>query len=292
MPGEVQGTLDAVDGARAAVTTRRLPYRLCPPTRIGVSPNHIRSTCLAGRDPPRRMRHAQPLYLTWRIDPMATCADARRYSVLIVDDHRDSADILALLLRLHGHEARVAYNGEQALTAVRDWQPEAAVLDVVMSGLDGIELAARMRQEAARPMLLVALTGLGRDEDLAAVKAGAFDHVFLKPVEHDELLGLLDARLAATPGSVGEAGRASFVKPSRPITGPHAETPVFGSAPSAVTCRKRRAAYAVISREDGRVATACRPRGFWLPGGGILPGERPEDSVKRRSSKNWAGPSG
>src|SRR5262245_29350366 len=122
--------------------------------------------------------------------------NARRFSVLIVDDNRVSADTLAMLLRLHGHEARTAYDGEAALVVLLDWQPDAAILDIVMSGLNGVELAARLRKEVARPMLLVALTGLGAKDELAPVKAGAFDDVLLKPVDLDELLGLLDARLS------------------------------------------------------------------------------------------------
>src|SRR5262245_45219789 len=118
---------------------------------------------------------------------MATHTDARRFCVLIVDDDRVAADTLAMLLRLRGHDARAADDGEVALAIVRDWQPDAAVLDIVMSGLDGIELAGRMRKEATRPMLLVALTGLGTNEELARVKAGAFDAVLLKPVDTDEL---------------------------------------------------------------------------------------------------------
>jgi DNA-binding response OmpR family regulator len=119
---------------------------------------------------------------------------ARRFSVLVVDDNRDATDSLADLLSLHGHDARVAYSGEQALAVVQEWQPDAAVLDIVMSGVSGVELAARMRQRAAGSILLVAVTGVGTNDEVSLVKAGAFDYVFLKPVDPDDLLGLLDAR--------------------------------------------------------------------------------------------------
>jgi len=212
---------------------------------------------------------------------MAINIGARRYCVLIVDDNRVSADTLAMLLRLHGYDARAINDGETALAIVRDWQPDAAILDIVMGGIDGVALAARMRQEAARPMLLLALTGLGSNDELAPVKAGAFDDILLKPVDLDELLGLLDARLPAIAGSLGLAAETLHVHSTPTITAPTIDRPVFGSAPSAVACRKRRAAYAVIVRGDGHVAYAVRPRGLWLPGGGILPGEGPEDAVKR-----------
>jgi CheY-like chemotaxis protein len=212
---------------------------------------------------------------------MAPDADVRRYCVLVVDDNRAGADALARLLRMNGFDARAADDSEDALAAVRDWQPDAAVVDVVLSGLDGVALAGRMRKEAARPMLLVALTGLGTNDELAPVNAGAFEHVFLKPVDPGELLGLLDARLPAAAEDLGASPRASVGKASPARTAPNAVSPVFGSAPSGVACRKRRAAYAVIIGGDGRVACVSRPRGFWLPGGGMLPGERPEDAVRR-----------
>jgi CheY-like chemotaxis protein len=128
-------------------------------------------------------------------------AIARRFSVLVVDDNRDAADSLADLLRLHGHDARVAYGGEQALAVVRQWHRDAAVLDDVMSGVSDVELAAQIRNEARRPILLVALTGLGTGDEVARVKAGAFDSVVLKPVDPDELLGA--ARRAGAPATVG-----------------------------------------------------------------------------------------
>jgi CheY-like chemotaxis protein/ADP-ribose pyrophosphatase YjhB (NUDIX family) len=212
---------------------------------------------------------------------MAPYADARRFCVLVVDDNRAAADTLAMLLRLHGHDARAVGDGEAALAIVRDWQPDAAILDIVMSGLNGIELADRIRREATRPMLLVALTGLGTNDELAPVKAGAFDSVLLKPADADELLGLLDAYRPAAATALGAGGLNSDGKSSHALTVPATDRPVFGSAPSAVACHKRRAAYAIILGGDGRVVSACRPRGFWLPGGGILPGEGPEDAVKR-----------
>jgi CheY-like chemotaxis protein len=211
---------------------------------------------------------------------MSTKTAARRFRVLIVDDNRVGADTLAMLLRLHGHDARAANDGEVALAMVGDWQPDAAVLDIVMSGLDGITLADRMRKVAARPMLIVAFTGLGSNDELAPVKAGAFDAVLLKPVDLDELLGMLDAHVPSIATIRGAAG-ASDETLTAAMTVLAVDRPIFGSPPSALACRKRRAAYAVILRGDGRVACACRPRGLWLPGGGILPGEGPEQAVKR-----------
>jgi CheY-like chemotaxis protein len=122
-----------------------------------------------------------------------------RLSVLVVDDNRDAADTLALFLRLKGHDARAAYAGEEAAAILADWPADVAVLDIVMSGLGGVELAARLRETAARPIMLIALTGIGTNDGVAPVKAGAFDHFFLKPVDPDKLLGLLTGHAHPRP---------------------------------------------------------------------------------------------
>jgi CheY-like chemotaxis protein len=134
---------------------------------------------------------------------MSTSPNGCRLSVLVVDDHRDAADTLALFLRLHGHDARAAYGGEQALAFVRDWQPDAAIVDVVMNGVGGIELASRLRRDATRPTVIVALTGVGTNDELVPVRAGAFDSVLLKPVDPDDLLRVLNAHAAAVNGQNG-----------------------------------------------------------------------------------------
>jgi DNA-binding response OmpR family regulator len=125
---------------------------------------------------------------------MTALTNSRRFSVLVVDDDHDSADSMALFLRLSGHDARAAYGGEQALATHAERPADVAILDVVMNGVGGIELASRLRMAAVRPLLLVAVTGVGTKDEVAAVKAGAFDYLYLKPVDPNELLGLLDAR--------------------------------------------------------------------------------------------------
>lgn len=134
---------------------------------------------------------------------MSTSPNGRRLSVLVVDDNADAADTLALFLRLHGHDARAAYSGEQALAIVRDWQPDAAIVDVVMNGVGGIEFASRLRRDATRPTVIVALTGMGTNDELVPVRAGAFDSVLLKPVDPDELLRVLNAQDPVANGRNG-----------------------------------------------------------------------------------------
>jgi len=137
------------------------------------------------------MRLAISPYPYPRNDYMTAQSAVRRLSVLVVDDNRDAADTLVLFLRLSGHDARVAYTGAQALAALRDWRPDVAVLDIVMQDVDGVDLAARMRAEADQSILLLAVTGVGTNDEVARVKAGTFDHIFLKPVNPDDLLRLL-----------------------------------------------------------------------------------------------------
>src|SRR5262249_33866753 len=89
---------------------------------------------------------------------------ARR--ILVVDDNADAADGLSYFLAMSGHEVRTAYDGREALAAARAYRPEAVLLDIGMPGMDGYEVARRLRQEPGlERALLVALTGYGQEED-------------------------------------------------------------------------------------------------------------------------------
>src|SRR5262249_52497569 len=89
--------------------------------------------------------------------------------------------------------ARVAYSGPQALVIVRVWRPDVAVVDVALDGVSGAELAKRIRNEVKAPIMLVAVTEVGANDEVARITAGAFDHRFLRPVDPDELLARLNA---------------------------------------------------------------------------------------------------
>jgi CheY-like chemotaxis protein len=125
------------------------------------------------------------------VDAMTRNHNAPTFSILVVDDNRETADTLALFLRVHGHDARAAYNAEQAISLFRDWPADAAILDIVMQGMDGIELARRLRLMTTGPLLLIALTGLGSPDEIAPLAVSEFNHFFLKPVNPEALLGLL-----------------------------------------------------------------------------------------------------
>jgi CheY-like chemotaxis protein len=114
---------------------------------------------------------------------------ARR--VLVVDDHADVAQSLALLLRELGCEVAVAYDGEAALQSVRDFAPEVVFLDIGLPGIDGYEVARRLRKEGPGGLLLVALTGYGQEKDKARAREAGFDHHLLKPAELEAVEALL-----------------------------------------------------------------------------------------------------
>ena len=104
--------------------------------------------------------------------------------ILIVDDNADSADSLAMLLQLGGHEAHTAYDGPQGLEAAARLQPDVMLLDLGLPGMDGCEVCRRVRQQPwARGALLVAVTGWGQAADRQRSQDAGFDAHLVKPVE-------------------------------------------------------------------------------------------------------------
>jgi PAS domain S-box-containing protein len=115
--------------------------------------------------------------------------------VLVVDDNRDSAASIALLLQLWGHEVREAHDGPDALTLARQFQPEIVLLDIGLPGENGLEVAGRLRREPGlEQTVLVAMTGYGQEEDRRRSQAAGFQHHLVKPLEPEGLERLL-ARL-------------------------------------------------------------------------------------------------
>jgi PAS domain S-box-containing protein len=115
-----------------------------------------------------------------------------RMRVLVVDDNRDAADSLAMLLRLKGHEVRVAYDGPAALAAVGAFGPDLVLLDLGMPGMDGYEVARRLRETPAfAGRAIAALTGWGQEADRRRTREAGFDHHLVKPVDPAELETLL-----------------------------------------------------------------------------------------------------
>jgi PAS domain S-box-containing protein len=114
--------------------------------------------------------------------------------VLVVDDNADAAASLAVLLRLEGHDARVAHSGPSALEMVERSLPDVVFLDIGMPGMDGYEVARRLRaQHGAAGLKLVALTGWGQEHDRQRARDAGFDHHLTKPVAPNDLQPLLSA---------------------------------------------------------------------------------------------------
>jgi PAS domain S-box-containing protein len=119
--------------------------------------------------------------------------------ILVVDDNRDSATSLAVLLKLSGNETHTAFDGQEALQAAETFRPDLVLLDIGLPKLNGYEVARRLRKEAwGKSMVLVALTGWGQEEDRQKSKAVGFDGHLVKPVAYDALLKLLTELSAAT----------------------------------------------------------------------------------------------
>ncbi len=114
------------------------------------------------------------------------------HRILVVDDNRDSAETMAMLLQLSGHTVRVAFDGPSALPAVREFQPELVLLDLGLPGLTGYEVAKKVQEMtlAHRPML-VAMTGYGQQGDRQRTRAAGFDHHLVKPVDLEMLQQIL-----------------------------------------------------------------------------------------------------
>ena len=122
--------------------------------------------------------------------PQAPAAATHR--ILVVDDSRDSAETMAMLLQIGGHTVRVAFDGPSALPAVREFQPDLVLLDLGLPGLTGYEVAKKVQEMtlAHRPML-VAMTGYGQQGDRQRTRAAGFDHHLVKPVDLEMLQQIL-----------------------------------------------------------------------------------------------------
>jgi PAS domain S-box-containing protein len=112
--------------------------------------------------------------------------------ILAVDDSRDAANSLALMLQQMGHETRTAYDGLEAIQAAEAFRPEVILLDIGLPKINGYESARQIRQQPwGKGIALIALTGWGQDEDIRRAMDAGFDHHLTKPVEAAALEKLL-----------------------------------------------------------------------------------------------------
>ncbi|UQA59099.1 PAS domain-containing protein [Polyangium aurulentum] len=129
----------------------------------------------------------------------ASAEAPRTLRALVVDDNVDAADSLALLLEMLGHEVGSAHDGPDALAKALASKPDIILLDIGLPGMDGYEVAARLREEGLGSTVLVALTGYGREEDMARSREAGFDHHLVKPVDIATLQKVIASVAASRP---------------------------------------------------------------------------------------------
>jgi PAS domain S-box-containing protein len=124
--------------------------------------------------------------------PAAPVAPGRRGRVLIVEDGRDTAESLRMLLSMHGFEVEVALTGPEGLQKARAFHPDAVICDLGLPGMSGYEVARALRADPTLAgTLLVCVSGYGQEEDKRKARAAGFEHMLVKPADSGELLRLL-----------------------------------------------------------------------------------------------------
>lgn len=124
--------------------------------------------------------------------------------VVVADDDRDSADSLAVLLSLKGHQVWTAYDGQEAVEVAARFSPDVVLLDIGMPRLNGYQAARQLRERLGR-VRLVALTGWGEESDRRQAAQAGFDDFITKPIELDRLVALLASLEGGQAGGPGAA---------------------------------------------------------------------------------------
>jgi signal transduction histidine kinase/ActR/RegA family two-component response regulator len=121
--------------------------------------------------------------------------------ILVVDDNRDGADSLSMMLKIMGNVTRTAYDGEEAVAATVEFLPDVILLDIGLPKLTGYEVCRRLRQQPdGKGLVIIAQTGWGQAEDRQRTREAGFDHHMVKPVDPQALMKLLVGLQAAKDG--------------------------------------------------------------------------------------------
>jgi two-component system OmpR family response regulator len=135
----------------------------------------------------------------------------RPLRVLVVDDNRDAADTMALMVQLWGHAARVAYDGLEGLRTALEYEPDCLLLDIGMPRMDGYHLAQRLRaEESLRQSKLVAMTAYSDELNVRRAWEAGFDYHLVKPADPEvirSILAMLDKVLRLTEKTESLADR-------------------------------------------------------------------------------------
>jgi CheY-like chemotaxis protein len=128
----------------------------------------------------------------------------------VVDDNQDAAEAAAVFLALAGHEAKAVMTGAEALASAAVYAPDVIFLDIGLPGMDGFELARRLREvPQTRGSLYVALTGYGQPSDRLSARQAGFDHHLTKPADPEEVLSLIAAWRAQRGASTDRGAPAA-----------------------------------------------------------------------------------
>ncbi len=127
-------------------------------------------------------------------DSQPTESQQRRRRLMVIDDNKDAAESMSMLFELWGHEVICVYDGRAALEAAAKYRPDAVFLDIGLPGMDGYEIAERLRElPESQRTVLVAITGYGQEEDRRRSREAGIDHHLVKPVSPETLHKLLDS---------------------------------------------------------------------------------------------------
>ncbi len=118
----------------------------------------------------------------------------RGMRVLVVDDNRDSADSLTLMLQFMGYQTRTAYDGESAVQVTAEFVPDVILLDIGLPKLNGYDACRAIRAaNGGRKLVIIAQTGWGQEEDRERTRSAGFDHHLVKPIDAEQLVELLQS---------------------------------------------------------------------------------------------------
>ncbi len=139
-----------------------------------------------------RLPFGAPSTARMLVEEVGPISTTRRLRILVVDDNVDAAEMLSYLLERGGNETRIAHSGPAALALAAELRPQIVLLDIGLPGLDGYEVARRLRADASLDQpLLVAVTGWGAEEDRRKAREAGFDEHLVKPVDHARLAQLI-----------------------------------------------------------------------------------------------------
>ena len=202
------GTLSSYSEGADQGSRFELTLPLIPLLRLQqAGPDRSRSVC----SKPEKNGYSETLVPTESFVPTETFVatetiadpvDPQKTRVLIVDDNTDAAETLAMLLSFEGYESLCVEDGFQALRQVNDYRPDIVLLDIGLPGMDGYEIARRLREEfLLQPLTLIAVTGWGGEEDLRKSQQAGIDHHLVKPVNPEELFRLMHASQSSQPST-------------------------------------------------------------------------------------------